>query len=66
MDAGSRTDDVDEDGDVVAVPAAMDEDVRRVRSRRLWQLKAGIVAAVWRGNAAILAKYNARLRGEPE
>ena len=60
-----RHDDVDEDGDVVMMPATVDADVRRVRSMRLWHLKARIVAAVFRGNAAILAKYGARLHGEP-
>ncbi len=65
VDATPGLDDVDEDGDAVAVPAAADVDARRVRSVRLWQLKARIVAAVFRGNAVILAKYSARELGEP-
>ena len=47
VDAAPRNDDVDEDGDVVMMPATVDADVRRVRSGRLWHLKARIVAAVF-------------------
>ena len=64
VDAAPRHDEADEDGDVVVMPEVADADVRRVRSKRLWRCKAR-VAAVFRGNAAILAKYGARLHGEP-